>query len=89
MSDAKKTTDHQKIKSWTEAHGGVPTVVKGTESGSGKGVLRIHFPKASSDQDFKEISWDEFFEQFEENKLAFLYQDEKDSTFHKFVNRDN
>lgn len=88
MSDSHKTTDHQKIKSWAEARGGVPTVVKGTESGKGEGVLRIHFPKASSDQNFDKISWDEFFKQFEKNKLSFLYQEEKDSTFHKFVNRD-
>jgi hypothetical protein len=37
------------------------------------------------------ISWDEWFEKFDENKLAFLYQAKKasgeDSTFFKLVNR--
>ena len=87
MSDSKKTTDHQEIKRWVEAHDGVPTVIEDTESGKGEGVLRIHFPKASADDQFKEISWDDFFETFDEKELAFLYQDEPDSTFHKLVSR--
>ena len=87
MSDSKKTTDHQEIKRWVEAHDGVPTIIEDTESGEGEGVLRIHFPKASSDDQFKEISWDNFFEIFDKKQLAFLYQDEPDSTFHKLVSR--
>ena len=39
----------------------------------------------------EEISWDDFFEDFESENLDFLYQEEKangeSSTFHKFVNR--
>jgi hypothetical protein len=38
-----------------------------------------------------EVSWDDFFQKFEKEKLAFLYQDKtKDgsvSRFHKFVQR--
>jgi hypothetical protein len=41
----------------------------------------------------EEISWDEFFKAFEENNLAFLYQekmkDGKQSRFSKLVDRDN
>ena len=88
MSDTNKTTDHNKIKEWVSAHDGVPTVIEDTDSGNSAGVLRIHFPKASSDNKFKEISWEEFFKQFEDNDLAFLYQDKDDSTFHKFVSRE-
>ena len=37
------------------------------------------------------ISWDDFFEKFDEAKLAFIYQDQKSngegSTFCKFVDR--
>src|SRR5690606_33445542 len=36
----------------------------------------------------EQIGWDDFFDTFDTNNLAFLYQDEKDSRFHKFVNRD-
>lgn len=88
MSEAKKTTNHKEIKAWAEKHDGVPAVIKGTDNdGSGEGVLRIHFPKKSSDNDnFEEISWDEFFEKFEENKLALLH--DPNGVFNKLVNRD-
>lgn len=88
MSDTSKTTDHDKIEQWVSAHDGVPAVVEDTQSGNQPGVLRIHFPKASDDSDFKELPWDEFFQQFEDDDLAFLYQDKDDSTFHKFVSRE-
>jgi len=88
MSEAKKTTDHKEIKKWTEDHGGVPSIIKGTENdGSGEGVLRIHFPeKSDSNSSFEEISWDEFFKEFDKNKLALLH--DPNSNFNKLVNRD-
>lgn len=89
MSQSKQTTDHLTIQQWVEQRDGIPTVVEGTESGQGEGVLRIHFPEASDDQNFKEVPWDDFFEAFEKNSLAFLYQDTSDSTFHKFVSRED
>ncbi len=72
-----------------EAHHGKPATVKGTEHGDEHvGLLRIDFP-ANGDNGGKlvPVEWDEFFEKFEESKLEFLYQDEKDSTFNKFVSR--
>lgn len=91
MSEAKKTTDPNKIKSWAEDRNGIPAIVKGTENGQG-GVLRIHFPEASNaDENFDPIDWNQFFHQFDEKDLAMVYQEEKQSgeksTFHKFVNR--
>ena len=53
------------------------------------GVLRIDF--GEKEEDFDEISWEDFFKIFDENKLAFLYQDKtKDgetSRFNKFIER--
>lgn len=89
MSNSKQTTDHQEIKQWVEDRKGIPTVVSGTEKGKGEGLLRVHFPQASSDKNFDKISWDDFFDEFEKKDLAFVYQDEKDSTFHKLVSRDS
>lgn len=88
MSDAKTTTDHDKIRRWAEERGGVPTSVSGTGDGEA-GILRLDFnPK---DEQLKEISWADFFGKFEEKKLAFLYQDRTEdgsvSRFHKFVGR--
>lgn len=91
MSESKKTSDRKAIKRWAEARKGVPAIVKGTEGGDG-GVLRIHFPEASeNDEKFEKIDWDQFFDVFEERNLAMLYQEEKESgepsTFHKIVSR--
>jgi hypothetical protein len=93
MSTAKQTHDHKEIKSWVENQGGVPAIVKGTDKKEG-GVLRIHFPEHSDhNKNFEEIDWDTFFDEFDSNKLDFLYQETKadgeDSTFHKFIERDN
>jgi len=92
MSTSAQTHDHNKIKKWTEERGGVPAKVNDTSSSVGDGILRIHFPDNSdSNADLKEISWEEFFKNFDNSKLDFLYQDEKSdgqqSTFHKFVKR--
>lgn len=86
MSQQKTTTNHTEIKNWAQEHNGVPAVIKDTEEGSGAGVLRIHFDN-SDDSNFKQVSWSEFFDTFDKKDLAFLYQDEKDSTFHKFINK--
>ena len=93
MSEAKTTTDHAAIKRWVEERGGRPVSVEGTEKGGEHaGVLRIDFPGHGEDEGFAELSWEEFFEKFEKEKLAFLHQDEtkdgSESRFFKFVQRD-
>ncbi|HEY1008138.1 MAG TPA: hypothetical protein VGD92_13185 [Sphingobacteriaceae bacterium] len=93
MSSSSNTThDHREIRRWAEERGGVPARIKGTGDSEDEGVLRIHFPENSEDDDrFEQIEWEDFFEKFDENKLDFLYQDKKadgeTSTFHKFVKR--
>ncbi|WP_210463264.1 hypothetical protein [Rufibacter roseolus] len=84
---AKTTTDHNTIKKWAEARDGKPASVKGTGNGDEAGLLRINFPGYAEDN-LEDITWEEFFEKFEEKKLAFLYQDEKDSRFSKLVRRE-
>lgn len=92
MPRAIATTNHQTIRSWAEARNGHPAVVRSTESSEpGKsGLLRIDFNKPEDELD--EVSWDEFFETFDENGLAFLYQEKtasgRKSRFNKFVSRD-
>ena len=92
MPRAIATTDHQTIRRWVEARNGHPSVVKATESSrSGKaGLLRIDFNKP--EDTLEEVSWDEFFETFDENELAFLYQEKtasgRKSRFNKFVSRE-
>ncbi|HLM50861.1 MAG TPA: hypothetical protein VK279_09965 [Solirubrobacteraceae bacterium] len=90
--DSKVTTDHDEIRRWAEERGGRPAHVKGTgEAGDDPGILRIDFPDAGDDTDLETIGWESFFEKFEDQDLAFLYQDEtKDgapSRFSKLVSR--
>ncbi len=91
-TEAKKTTKHEEIKKWAEARGGRPATVKGTEGkGEEAGILRIDFPGRGDDEALEEISWDDFFEKFDESNLEFLYQDKtadgKTSRFGKFVRK--
>lgn len=90
---SRTTTDHDAIRRWAEERGGVPVTIRRTERSGEPGVLRIHFPDGNDDDEtFDEISWDAFFEKFEEKNLAFLYQEEtgegRESRFFKFVSRD-
>ena len=91
-SESKTTTDHDEIRQWAESRGGKPATVARTENDGEVGVLRIDFPGYSGAGSLEEISWDEFFEKFDEKQLAFLYQDKtssgEESRFFKLVSRD-
>jgi hypothetical protein len=90
--ESKTTVDHEEIRKWVEARRGQPASVAGTGDDEEAGVLRIDFPGYRGEQSLKEISWEEFFQKFEEKKLAFLYQDKtaegKESRFFKLVSRE-
>lgn len=88
MSSAKKTTDHETIRQWVEERGGCPARVKGTGDENDPGILRIDYPGFSGVHTLEQIEWKTFFEAFEDNELAFLYQDEPDSRFSKLVSRE-
>jgi hypothetical protein len=85
---ANSTSDHDKIQRWAEKHGGKPAAVKRTHRDDSVGIIRIMFPKVSQSkhEELEEISWDEFFEQFDEAGLVLLY--EEDSNFNKLVRRE-
>ena len=79
MAGAQITTDHDAIRKWAEARGGRPATVRSTHGhgprGHGKGgtgIIRIEFPDApnSKHDALEEISWEEFFEKFDESELA-------------------
>jgi hypothetical protein len=85
---AEVTTDHETIRKWAESKGGKPAAVERTHKGGDVGIIRIMFPDApqSKHDALTEITWEEFFEEFEKRKLALLY--EEDSRFSKIVGRD-
>ena len=71
-----------------EERGGFPAHVKQTGRKRGDlGVLRIDYPGYSGRDTLERIGWDEWFDAFERNNLAFLYQDKRNSRFSKLVNR--
>lgn len=89
MTSAKTTTDHETIRRWAEARGGRPARVKGTGGKNDPGLLRLDF--GERDPQLEEISWEEFFQKFDESDLAFLYQEDtasgEESRFSKLVER--
>lgn len=91
-SETRTTTDHDEIRRWVEDHGGKPVQVKGTGSDDDPGVLRIDFPGGAGQDSLEPIDWDEWFRKFDQNNLAFLYQEKKadggDSTFFKLLARE-
>jgi hypothetical protein len=92
MSSSEQTTDHAQIRRWAEARKGRPARVRATGKGGDVGLLRIDFPDDDDEEEeLEEITWDEFFEKFDEKRLAFVYQEKtaggKPSRFNKFVGR--
>ncbi len=74
----KRTKDGMKIEKWVTAREGVPAKIKGT-----KDLLRIKFDNL--EDKLVPITWFEFFKVFESNNLTFLYEDNDESRFCKFI----
>ena len=92
-SGSKTTTDHDEIRNWVDERGGRPARVKGTENKQGAGLLRIDYPGFSGEDTLETITWEEFFQAFDDNNLAFLYQEEtkdgSESRFSKLIERES
>lgn len=89
-TESKTTTNRREIVQWAKARGGKPARIRGTgKKGKDAGLLRIDFPGGAGRNKLEPISWDKWFEKFKENKLRFLYQENRKagggSTFFKLV----
>ncbi len=86
------TTNHDEIRKWAESREAKPACVKKTGGKGDPGILRFDFPGYSGEDSLHHIQWDEFFEKFEEQKLALVYQentsDGEPSNFNKLVKRE-
>lgn len=93
MSESKTTTNHDEIRRWVEERGGFPARVKETDKQGAGGLLRIDYPGFTGEERLERIEWEEFFTTFDQNKLAFLYQDKLESgetsRFSKLIDRDS
>ncbi len=94
MALSKTTQDHYEIRKWAEARGAVPAEVVSTRTKSGPGILRFEFPDAPNQNDgnLRKISWEDFFEKFDDADLELVYQektaDGQTSNFNKLVHPD-
>lgn len=90
-SSSKTTTDHEEIRKWAEERGAKPSAVKRTGDEDDVGIIRLDFPGYSGEGSLEEITWEQFFEKFEEAELAFVLQettaDGERSNFNKLVSR--
>jgi hypothetical protein len=75
MSEFKRTKDHDEIRAWIEKHNGRPAVLSDTTNDDIQGLLYIHFGLGARKVGAP-ISWEEFFDRFDEARVVFRYNDE-------------
>lgn len=86
------TVDHQQIRQWAEQRGGRPAMVVLPDTGEETGEIRIMFPTEETEETRREISWDDFFGYFDQDGLAFHFEERTPtgelSRFYRFVDRE-
>lgn len=91
---AERTTNHQEVTNWIANRNGVPgRIRKDDPSEPGLGYLKIYFPEVEGTIDgFEETTINEFLEDFENQNLEMIYQENEPtgevSYFYKFNKRD-
>lgn len=68
------TRSHDVIQRWAKERNAVPSTVSGSLHGDNEGVLRFNFPGYGGER-LEAISWDQFFNTFDERELVFLFQE--------------
>jgi len=76
MSNTKKTTDHSEIRQWAESRGAEPALVKDSASQYDGGVLRIRIPGMDLGPRVEPLTWETFFQRFDEEALAVILPEE-------------
>jgi hypothetical protein len=88
---ARPLIDHDEIRQWAEERGARPSRVSGTGVAEDVGMIRLDFPGYSGGESLEEISWDEWFDNFDDRNLALMVQHETTSgeisNFNKLVSR--
>jgi hypothetical protein len=91
-ASSRPLTDHNEIRRWAEDRGAHPACVRGTGDSGDTGMIRLDFPGYSGQGKLEEISWDDWFDKFDESGLALLVQDKtargQRSNFNKLVSRE-
>jgi hypothetical protein len=91
-SKSRTLTDHDEIRRWAEERDAKPATVRATHDANSTGIIRLDFPGYSGGDSLEEIEWDEWFQDFDDNNLALIVQDEtangEQSNFNKLVSRE-
>ena len=69
------TRSHDVILQWAEKRNAMPATVPGTEHDGHVGVLRFDIPGWGSRTSLEHVTWEQWFETFDERKLVMIYQD--------------
>ncbi len=75
VAQGKLTTDKEKIKQWIQTYKGWPAIKLMETADSIETVLAIVFPGGEGDHVIRRLSWEEFFQKFDQLKLVFLYEE--------------
>ncbi len=91
--ETKATTVLAEIQRFAQGCDAVPATVRDTMEGDEPGVLSLDFlGYGAGEESLEHIGWDAWYDKFESENLAFLYQERKadgePSTFFKLVDRD-
>lgn len=86
------TREHDTIRQWAEERDATPSVVRQTGGEGDAGILRLDFPGYSGEGSLEEVSWESWFEKFDREGLALLYQETTSggerSNFNKLISAD-
>lgn len=90
-ASARPLTNHDEIQRWAEERDAHPACVRGTGNRGDIGMIRLDFPGYTGAESLQPISWDEWFEKFDQNDLALMVQEKtargQKSNFNKLVSR--
>lgn len=92
MDDRERiTTNHHEIMEWVKERGGVPAFFLRDEKSDLAPKLKINFAIDEMDERSQEVTWELFFEELEDQNLAFKYRqlkkDGTSSTYCQFISR--
>ncbi len=69
------STEHDTIRAWVEEHGGQPALTRRIPEVPGEGQLSLEFLVDGQEPELITISWADFFQRFEDQHLAFIYEE--------------
>ena len=76
------TGDHDEIRQWAEARGGVPMIIDHPVARADKIGIRIDFPGETHEvlmSETRPATWGEFFRVFDDQELLLSYDDDPSS----------